>query len=235
MIATNWQGAASLLELQHSGIAHVPGLREGRIDAINEWLLDKPRWNGHVKREGVPHDGRPISCWDMHDMILAPRFWEWALSFTPTAAVYLGCAPLLYSINAFESLPSDWDPHPGIEVFHRDQDDDRFVALFLCLTDVYPGDGSHLFKKGSHLGGEGTETIEMCGPRGTAFIADTRGLHCGIRPTSGPRRLAWARWGLSDPPASYVRDRLKPIDKDKLGSRYPSDLFMQSAVRLVAA
>lgn len=221
--------------LQRDGIASAPGLSISQIDDMWAWLRDRPRYAGHVKREGRAYTGQPISCWDMQDLILAPHFWEWALSFSSYAEAYLGERSLLYSLNVFESVPSDMPPHPGIEVFHRDYDDIRFIALFLYLTDIHPGDGSHLYQCGTQDGGKETRIVEICGGRGTAFFADTRGLHCGRRPTTGPRRLAWARWGVSDPPASYMRDQLQPIPRERLAHRYPSDPGMQRCVQLVAA
>lgn len=213
----------------------VPGLTVSKVDELWDAMRTQPRFAGHVKREGRPCAGMPISCFDMHDLIAAPHFWEWALEFSDIAALYLGLPPLLYSMNLFESLPSSLPAHPGIEVFHRDYDDVKFLALFLYLTDVYPGDGSHLYQVGTQDGGPSTRTVEICGPRGTAFLADTRGFHTGIRPTSGPRRLAWARWGVSNPPASYVRDCLSPAPRERLGDRFPKDPAMQRIVRLVAA
>jgi hypothetical protein len=235
MMTLTGSGTALLKALRRDGIVSVPGLSTDHVDAIWEDVRECPRYAGHVKREGQPPDGRPITCWDMHDLMLAPYFWEWAVSFTPLAAQYLCIAPLLYSMNLFESTPSDWDPHPGIEAFHRDYDDTRFLALFLYLTDVYPGDGSHVYQCGTADGGPMTRTEEVCGPRGTAFIADTRGFHRGLRPTSGPRRMAWARWGVTDPPASYLRDRLQPLPRARLGYRYPTDPELQRLVRLVVA
>lgn len=221
--------------LHRDGIVFVSSLEKSEVDDIWAAMQDKPRYAGHVKREGRPHDGQPIRCWDMHDLMMAPHFWEWALSMAPLAEAYLGVSPLLYSLNLFESTPHDWPPHPGIEVFHRDLDDVRFLALFVYLTDVPAGDGAHVYQCGTHNGGPATRTVEMWGPRGTAFLADTRGFHRGHRPRTGPRRLAWARWGVSDPPASYVRDQLTPLPKARLGARYPTDPLLQAMVRLVVA
>lgn len=221
--------------LWRDGIMPVPGLSPGAVDVIWRELRGRTRYAGHVKREGRAYAGQPISCWGMHDVILAPYFWEWALWSAPLADAYLGTSSLLYSLNVFESVPSDMSPHPGLEVFHRDYDDTRFLALFMYLTDVYPDDGSHVYQCGTQDGGAVTRLEEVCGPRGTAFVADTRGLHCGGRPTTGPRRLAWARWGVSDPPASYVRDQLRPLARARMGERYPEDPLLQQRVRLVVA
>ena len=225
-----------LTTLQRDGIVEIPGLSTEQVDAVWNALRERPRYAGHVKREGRPYTGQPISCWDMHDLIVAPHFWEWALSFAPLAKAYLGVFPLLYSMNVFETTPHDWAPHPGIEVFHRDADDVKFLALFVYLTDVSrPEDGAHQFKLATHEYTTFDETRTILGPAGTAFLADTRGLHMGIRPTTGPRRMAWARWGVSDPPPSYVRDCLTPLPRARLGDRYPTGPILQRQVRLVVA
>jgi len=224
-----------LTALKRDGIAEVPGLTPVQVDTISDHLAGCPTYAGHVKREGTPRTWQSICCWDMHDLIVAPFFWEWALTFTPLAESYVDAPPVLYSMNVFESAPSDLPPHPGIEVFHRDRDDVRFLALFVYLTDVRSGDGSHLYQCGTQDGGRATRISEITGPRGTAFLADTRGFHMGIRPRSSPRRIAWARWGVSDPPPSYVRDQLRPLPRERLGARYPASASLRHAVRLVVA
>lgn len=74
----------------------------------------------------------------------------------------------------------------------------------------------------------------MTGPAGTTFFTDPCGLHMGVRPVK-PRMFAWARWGVSTLPASYVWDHMSPVDKSVLGDRYPTDPAMQEVVRLVVA
>lgn len=225
-----------LASLRRDGIVLVPGLTAAQVADIWDALRDQPRFAGHVKREGRPHEGQPISCWAMADLLCAPHFWEWALSYTPIAQAYLyPHLARLYSLNVFESTPHDWPPHPGIEVFHRDADDVRFMALFVYLTDIHDGDGAHVYQCGTHDGGPVTRTLEISGPSGTAFLADTRGFHRGTRPTTGPRRLAWARWGISAPPASYLRDCLEPLPRAAIGDRYPTDPTLQAQIRLVVA
>ena len=72
----------------------------------------------------------------------------------------------------------------------------------------------------------------MVGPAGTLFFSDPCGLHMGIRPTK-PRMFAWARWGVSRLPASYVWDHMSPVDKAVMGDRYPTDPFVQDVIKLV--
>jgi hypothetical protein len=62
----------------------------------------------------------------------------------------LGCVPTLYSINAWWSFPATTPTGHGAQYFHRDDDDWRFITLFLYLTDVDEGAGPHQIVKGSH-------------------------------------------------------------------------------------
>src|SRR5256885_15978270 len=111
-------------------------------------------------------------------------------------------------------------------------DDRKQMVAFFMLTDVTEMDqGAHQYQAGTHripdesLGRhpnapppEGVVTI--FGQAGSIFIEDTRGLHQAHRPQVGARGLAWARFGVSDPPESYVWDRLSPVPKEALGVRY---------------
>src|SRR5262245_12510672 len=113
-MSTVLSGTSALLtKLRSEGIVRVPGMPTAHVDAMWASVRHGQRYAGHVKREGRPYAGMPISCWGMHDVILAPHVWEWALSFTAMAGVYLDTDPLLYSINVFESNPSSLEPHPG--------------------------------------------------------------------------------------------------------------------------
>jgi hypothetical protein len=152
----------------------------------------------------------------------------------PIVREYLGQNPLLYSVNAFTTYPISGPMNPDIQTWHRDRDDVRFLALFVYLTDVLSAeDGAHLFKVGTHDSDEDGPVCTVLGPAGTAFLGDTRGLHMGVRPTTRPRTIAWARWCVTDPPASYVWDKQEPCSRDILGFRYPSNEGVRSSIRLV--
>jgi hypothetical protein len=97
--------------------------------------------------------------------------------------------------------------------FHRDVDDWRFVKLFVYLTDVDHGSGPHAYVMQSHrtvahfrarqysrrvidsrYGRDRMRTV--LGPRGTAFMADTYGIHAGMVPTLTPRLILQAQYSL---------------------------------------
>lgn len=178
----------------------------------------------------------------MDDVLLAPHLLELILSLTPTVASYLEAAPHLYSVNAFWSRPSAGKPWTDLQTYHRDKDDERFLALFVYGTDVLDvDDGPHLFRAGTHarpdLAAEDCferafPPVSVYGAAGTAFLADTSGLHMGMKPRSGERLLIWARWGVSERPASYVWDKLEPAP---IGDRYRVDAATRELVKLVIA
>lgn len=167
--------------------------------------------------------GEHVLCWDMHDVILAPHLFDYVMTRAPYARQWLGSDTLLYSINAFCTRPGG-PVRPDIQEFHEDKDDVKFIPLFIPLTDdvvqeVKVPDGR-------------TVTIEASA--GDAFFSNTMLPHRGLLPTS-ERIVIWARWGVSDPPAAYLWDKLTPIDKAQLGSLYPTDAAMQRMIHLVAA
>lgn len=149
-----------------------------------------------------------------------------------------GCVPTLYSLNAWWSFPATSPTGDGMQRFHRDTDDWRFLTLFIYLTDVDEGAGPHQLVTGSHtLAGmtrllDGVRarkpseqvvdpqqsfevetyfrptfsafvenqlrdsTINIGGPAGMIFIANTVAIHRGLMPTAKPRLIVWARYGL---------------------------------------
>ncbi|MBV8704846.1 MAG: hypothetical protein JO118_14170 [Acetobacteraceae bacterium] len=126
---------------------------------------------------------------------------------------YLGCRPTLSSIGIRWSFPAAGERAAGVQRFHRDPDDWRFLKLFVYLTDVDAGSGPHEFVAGSHrtagrvlerpyameeieprYGPQSVRRIE--GPRGTSFFADTYGIHRGAVPTTGARLILQLQYSL---------------------------------------
>src|SRR5262249_13350361 len=108
-----------------------------------------------------------------------------------------------------------------IQDWHRDADDVKFVPLFVALTDGV------VQELKAPVG-----VVQITADAGQAFFSNTMLEHRGLLPTQ-ERIIFWARWGVSDPPASYVWDQLKPVDKELLGNRYPEDPRLQRMLRLV--
>lgn len=149
-----------------------------------------------------------------------------------------GCVPTLYSLNAWWSFPATSPTGDGMQRFHRDTDDWRFLTLFVYLTDVDEEAGPHQLVTGSHTLQGMTRllehvrskapaeelidpqqsfdietyfrptfsafvedhfrdsTVNIGGPAGTVFIANTVAIHRGLMPTAKPRLIVWARYGL---------------------------------------
>jgi hypothetical protein len=141
---------------------------------------------------------------DIRALINAPRVLR-------VAAAYLGCKPTLSSIGVRWSFPGNRQPG-ATQYFHRDPDDWKFVKLFVYLTDVDEDCGPHIFVEGSHrTAGQmrarpyPQATVEreypggaraITGPRGTAFMADTYGIHAGLVPTRRPRLMMQVQYSL---------------------------------------
>lgn len=128
------------------------------------------------------------------------------------AGAYLGCCPTLSSVGLRWSFPSAAEAS-DVQRFHRDPDDWRFVKLFVYLTDVDENSGPHVYVQGSHrtdverraraydltsiqktYGADAVTTVT--GPRGTAFMADTAGIHMGKPPSDRPRLMLIAQYSL---------------------------------------
>lgn len=224
-------------DLARRGWARVDGIEH--IDDVNaHFSACRVYPEAHVpqtaRRDGRPRVDRSVTgsecvCTELSDVVLAPYLLDRALALTDVAAAYLGRdPPLLYSANAFWTRPGTASTRPDIQELHCDADDDRFLVLFVYLTDVLDdADGPH-----EMVGPDGVAR-KVYGPAGTCFLADTRNRHRGLKPISRERGIAWARWGVSDPPASYVWDGNYAIDAARLGDRYPADPRLRESLRLL--
>jgi hypothetical protein len=153
--------ASAAGELRRSGLVHL-GQALGKSEAteVRRWLDGRPLRRGHVfngKDEAVidfETASRTLShaCYSVHDVLACPHLLELANGDVALgiAESYLGCAPTLYSVNAFWSFPEPAALLRGVQTFHRDWDDFRFCTLFLFLTDTDAKDGVHEYVTRSH-------------------------------------------------------------------------------------
>lgn len=249
-------------ELAETGIVRLPQpvLTPKQLRETHRYLRSRPVYNAHVpaQSDGRPRsiaglrrlfgDARqhPFGSYRLEDILCAPHLLEVALSneVLGVAESYLGCAPTLYSMNAwwaFGGKTATVTRH-----WHRDPDDYRFVAFFIFLTDIDDTGGQHVFIKHSHNEAlmrrqlaaqkmpvefpfsDHTQVPEthpfyernslVCtGPAGTAFLADTYGVHRAL-PPSKDRLVLWARYGLHAG-RSYVADQIQPISRSRLEGR----------------
>jgi hypothetical protein len=154
---------------------------------------------------------------------------------------YLGCTPTISSIGVRWSFPKP-SRLDGTQIFHRDVDDWRFMKAFIYLTDVDHESGPHRYVKRTHCTSSrlralpyssvqleqeyGAETIEtVVGPRGTTFLADTFGIHCGMPPLTRPRLILQVQYSVL-PIYAFRYDPLKlPISSGE--NRYVNRLLLQ--------
>ena len=205
--------------LRKDGIVRIPKYcRTYVMRRAREYLATKPVYNSHAKVQSdqipMPLEDamihHPVLCHDMVDVLNAPGILEYALQQVPLVKEYLGDDPVLYSLNAFYTMPIGNQIKGDIQAYHRDADDPKgFLALFLFGTTIDRRDeGAHMYLAGTHLGADNGDEREVTGQAGTAFLADPTGLHMGIKPKSIPRMIFWVRWGRSDRPAAYDGDKL---------------------------
>ena len=214
--------------VRQNGCVLLPPYSHDRTCDIASYLAGRPQYVGQVwERDSRPWDGGPVSCWSLADVLTAPRLLERALALTGLVEDYLAAPPLMYSANAFTTRPAA-STMPNIQELHRDHDDVRFLALFVLLSDVpTPADGAQ------ELLSPSGDVVRFFGPAGTAWLADTRHLHRGVMPASRPRTLAWVRWGVSDPPPSYVGAGVSPLPRSVLGDRYPATQRLRDSIKLL--
>lgn len=225
--------------LRSHGYVFLDSLTPQQVTALNQYALSRPVYrDAHIpetaRRQGLePRPRREASdsecvCLSLSDAIQAPFLLERALELTDAVAAYLDCdVPAAYSANIFWTRPGK-NVRPDIQESHRDLDDVRFVVMFTYLTDVLADqDGPHIIE------GPDGNVRPIYGRAGTAFLADTSNLHCGLKPLREERGIAWWRWGVSDPPEAYRWDRNEPIPHTEILARYPDDLRLAWSMRLL--
>jgi hypothetical protein len=220
---------------QREGWLNLDPLTNQQVDEVLTWLRSRPVFVGrHVVQadtEFTTWDAAAdanVLCWTLETAVLAPHLLERALAEFDFAAEYLGTPnPLLYSMNVFVTRPGQ-PVRPDIQDFHRDTDDVKFLPMFSYLTDVW-SDACQQIRVDN-------EVLVIEGLRGTTFFSDTMREHRGLKPQRNERIIAWARWCVSDPPASYKWDKLAPADARLLGDRYLAQPpRIRNAMKLVAA
>jgi hypothetical protein len=211
------EGGRILSALREKGTAMLPPVAsEAGLDRLTGHFLESPV----IGPDGAPTPleqlpaGTPAANYSLETILACPDVLEiagdtWILRLV---SEYLGCAPTLSSIGVRWSFPGT-GKRIGTQHFHRDIDDWRFLKLFIYLTDVDEGSGPHLYVHTSHKAGfgvkakiydrgdlerrYGAENIDaVTGPRGTTFIADTLGIHCGAAPETRPRLILQYQYSL---------------------------------------
>jgi hypothetical protein len=220
--------------IHDNGWSYAGCLEENIIGEFRDYLDGCDWYNFHVKgAQMAPIDDKlnspsNCSCVSMDDVIYAPHWFEISLLMNDVVISYfLTDDIVLYSYNAFYSNPSGGD-YQGVQNWHVDHDSDNFLTLFVYLTDVNTiEDGAHAFEQ------KDGQKIDIIGPAGTMFFADTRQKHMGHKPKNQARGMAWARWSLDPNPKTYDIDKLEPVSRHLIGDRYPKDEKIQKIIKKV--
>jgi hypothetical protein len=217
--AVGADGNASLQALRADGLAMLPRLLDrAQIDEIHAYLRKRPL-SPHGRpaplflADAPPPEVR-MAEYSLADVLGCPHLLELANSapLIRLAAQYIGCKPTISAIGLRWSYPRE-GTGTGLQGFHRDCDDWRFIKVFAYLTDVDEGAGPHVYVSGSHrercsvrLAPYADEeiaarygpqkTVRVTGPAGTLFAVDTHGVHKGLLPSDKPRLLLQIQYSL---------------------------------------
>lgn len=239
---------ASLLLLNEDGFVPLPGLLSGpQVTDIHEFmrpkqLHDRVRGGRVFTIDSVPDDAR-IGDYELKHLIDCPHIL--ALANSPSllclAGHYIGCKPTLSALGMRWSFPGT-EAGSILQKFHRDYDDWRFVKIFVYLTDVDADSGPHVYIRGSHLDSGslrshsycddaveraygGDSAINVTGPAGFGFAADTAGIHKGAVPLRRTRCLLQFQYSLL--PTYVYRYRPEPYSGTLALDRYVNRLIVR--------
>ncbi len=223
-------------ELKQHGVAFGLTLPAVTVDAISRYAEQAPCYADRNPSHGFLLSQRTQAETALDKPILLAQYMNTAsecsdirtLADDPVlrliAAEYLGGLPKLVGTSLWWTFPVDASEHDRMNhahFFHSDVDDFAFVKFFFYLTDVAPGDGSHVCVPRSHhkrpharfsdrwkirrytdaeiQGIYGTEGIlDIPGKKGTGFAEDTFCVHKGTTPEHKPRLLLQIQFALFD-------------------------------------
>lgn len=160
------------------------------------------------------------------------------------AEKFLGAKPTISNLSLWWSFATGQTPQEA-QLFHRDVDDLRFCKLFVYLTEVDMNSGPHVFVKGSPPSEQccqikrypddeivqafGKDALTyLCGEPGSAFLANTSGVHKGMPPTKQRRLLFQAEYSLF-PIMCEEYDPISVIDLPFAPDPYVNRLYLKSA------
>lgn len=193
-------------------------LDQTQVDDIHAFLNRKRMQERNGERRSFTIDNIPrspkIADYRLRDIVDCPHILDLANSpmLLGLAANYLGCKPTISALGLRWSFPST-ESGTGLQAFHRDSDDWRFVKVFVYLTDVDAESGPHVYVRGSHLTQAPVrlrpyddrqvedlygkdKLLTVTGPRGFGFAADTYGIHKGKVPLKRPRLLLQIQYSM---------------------------------------
>lgn len=152
-------------ELKQHGVAFGLTLPAVTVDAISRYAEQAPCYADRNPSHGFLLSQRTQAETALDKPILLAQYMNTAsecsdirtLADDPVlrliAAEYLGGLPKLVGTSLWWTFPVDASEHDRMNhahFFHSDVDDFAFVKFFFYLTDVAPGDGSHVCVPRSH-------------------------------------------------------------------------------------
>jgi len=237
-----------LRRLEDTGITQLGKLfTSQQLGEIHNFLFDKLLEEHGPRRRRFSVAQTPedvgMADYDLADILNCPHILQLANApaLLTLAAQYIGCKPTLSALGMRWSFPVNVTGE-GLQAFHRDLDDWRFLKVFVYLTDVPQDGGPHVYVKGSHLTraplrlraygkdelsqAYGDEQImSVTGCAGQGFAADTYGIHKGAVPATRPRLLLQFQYSML-PVYAY---RYKPLAISGAGEfdTYVNRLFLK--------
>lgn len=172
-------------------------------------------------------------------------------SLAAVARAYLGVEPVLDLLDLWWSTTFQKEPNSeAAQLFHFDLDRLNFLKFFCYLTPVGPDNGPHCFVERSHrskpleLRRDGrlsdeeilahygsAAAINITGPAGTIFAADTRGFHKGTPVASGDRLAMQIQYSTDLFGAPYQCLTIhEPIDQLRAARRDHPRMFSRIAL-----
>jgi hypothetical protein len=147
--------------LKAEGIAELGTLVDAqRCAEIRDYFSARPVYAGHVVEhsDGVARsldETRRMAhygCYARADVVRCPHLVEIGNDphLLQIAEAYLGCPPTIYHIHAWWSFPQSGTAAKFSQRLHRDQEDLRFLTLFVYLTPVGEKSGAHRYIRHSH-------------------------------------------------------------------------------------
>jgi hypothetical protein len=152
-------GEGVLAELCQRGICRAPlTVTPAVCESVRAFFRSTPCYAAHVPAYSKSaarsvEETASVSNYGSYRLdqsLVAPHILELALDprLLELVGGYLGCLPTLYSINTFWTFPA---ADVGLtHSYHRDEDDYRFVVVFVYWTDVEVGEGEFYFIEGTH-------------------------------------------------------------------------------------
>jgi len=139
------------------------------------------------------------------------------------AQKFLDAKPILCQTNLWRSVNFNLKFSSNAQLFHRDFDHEKWIKVFIYLTDVSQETGPHCYVKGSqhkiinhdvkrerdpfineHFPEE--DVVYHCGKKGTIVFEDTRGYHKGTPVLEGSRIILQLEFALN--PVAYKKFKL---------------------------